>query len=126
MCRAARRLLLFVLPVECIAGLTFDAVYGELRTPDVAGTTALTRPEPTHACRQRQDTRASRTIRPVVTPAVTVSASTSSRGSPSRVRPVTAGREPGGESAHGRPCRAARWRTAGLLHVTAVHGEART
>ena len=78
---AARRLLLFVLPVECIAGLTFDAVYGELRTPDVAGTTALTRPEPTHACRQRQGTRASRTIPPVVTPAATVSASTSSRGS---------------------------------------------
>jgi len=25
---AARRLLLFVLPVECIAGLTLDAVYG--------------------------------------------------------------------------------------------------
>ena len=91
---AARRLLLFVLPVECIAGLTFDAVYGELRTPDVAGTTALTRPEPTHASRQRQETSASRTIPPVVTPAV-VSASTSSRGSPSRVRPVTADREPG-------------------------------
>ena len=92
---AARRLVLFVLPVECIAGLTLDAAYGELRTPDVAGTTALTRPEPTHACRQRQETSASRTIPPVVTPAVTVSASTSSRGSPSRVRPVTAGREPG-------------------------------
>jgi hypothetical protein len=62
---AARRLLLFVLPVECIAGLTFDAVYGELRTPDVADTTALTRPEPTHAC--RQEPSASRTIPPVVT-----------------------------------------------------------
>ena len=44
---AARRLLLFVLPVECTAGLTFDAVYGELHTQDVADTTALTRPEPT-------------------------------------------------------------------------------
>ena len=64
---AARRLLLFVLPVECIAGLTLDAVYDELRTPDVADTTALTRPEPTHASRQSQDTRASRTIPPVVT-----------------------------------------------------------
>jgi hypothetical protein len=81
---AARRLLLLV-----------DAVYRKLRTPDVADTTALTRPEPTHASRQRQDTRASRTIPPVVTPVATVSASTSSRGSPSRVRPVTAGREPG-------------------------------
>jgi len=76
---AARRLLLFVLPVECIAGLTFDAVYGELRTPDVADTTALTRPEPTHAC--RQEPSASRTIPPVVTRAVTVSASTPARGS---------------------------------------------
>ena len=92
---AARRLLLFVLPVECIAGLTLDAVCGELHTQDVADTTALTRPEPTHASPQSQDTRASRTIPPVVTPAVIVSASTSSRGSPSRVRPVTAGREPG-------------------------------
>ena len=40
---AARRLLLFVLPVGFIAGLTFDAVYSKLRTQDVADTTALTR-----------------------------------------------------------------------------------
>jgi len=40
---AARRLLLFVLPVGFIAGLTFDAVYRKLRTQDVADTTALTR-----------------------------------------------------------------------------------
>jgi hypothetical protein len=67
MCRAVRRLLLFVLPVECIAGLTLDAVCGELHTQDVADTTALTRPEPTHASPQSQDTQASRTIPPVVT-----------------------------------------------------------
>ena len=64
---AAQRLLLFVLRVGGIAGLTFDAVYGELRTQDVADTIALTRPEPTHASRQRQEPSASRTISPVVT-----------------------------------------------------------
>ena len=40
---AARRLVLFVLPVECIAGLTFDAVYGRTH-PARSSSSATTGP----------------------------------------------------------------------------------